>query len=144
MFGMTVVPPPQRRRRRRPRVVLIVIIGFVLLAVLVVGGIVAALVFVNHRYERDVIYEVSGTAKSVVISYQGNTDQDKSRERLDNVTLPWATGFHARFMTAKAMVGVSRKLNDPGTVTCTLKIDGQVVATQSSADGSALCVEPDR
>jgi hypothetical protein len=140
---MSVVPPP-RRRRRIPRLALVVIIGLVVLAVLVVGGIVAALIWVNHRFEREVTYEVSGTAKSVVIHYQGNSDQDQSQVDLDNVTLPWATGFHTKFMTAGARVSVARRIDDPGTLTCTLKIDGQVVATQTSADGAVTCVEPDR
>jgi hypothetical protein len=143
MFGMTVVPPPQRPRRLS-RVALIVIIGFAVLSLLVVVGIVGLLVWLNHRFERDVAYELTGTVKSVTINYRGNADQDQTDQRVENVSLPWAAGFHTKFMVANARVAAGAKVGDPGTLTCTLKIDGKVVDTQTSKDGAVTCAEPDR
>ncbi|MEV5961091.1 MmpS family transport accessory protein [Kribbella sp. NPDC051952] len=139
---MTVVPPPQRPRRLS-RVALIVIIGFGVLSLLVVVGIVGLLVWLNHRFERNVAYEVSGTVQSVTINYRSD-DQDQTERRVENVSLPWAAGFHTKFMTANARVIAAANAGDQGTLTCTLKIDGQVVATQTSKDGAVVCVEPDR
>lgn len=103
-------------------------------------GLVGFGLWIKHRFERDVTYEAGGTAKLVVVSY--TDDDNPGWLRLDPVPPPWSKGFHT-VMTRQSRVIVTKRADDPGTVTCTIRIDGKVVASAAD-DDIATCVEPDR
>jgi hypothetical protein len=128
-----------RRRSRLPLVLLIVVGVF---GVLVVGGFVGVAVWAKDRFERDVSYELTGPAGAQVrISYV--TDDDPGRGRPDPVGLPWSMTFHT-WMTRQAWLTAGRPEGLVGPLTCTIRVDGQVVSTQTSADSIVVCKEPER
>jgi hypothetical protein len=45
-------------------------------------------------------------------------------------------------MTTQAKLVVTKRTGDPGTVSCTIRIDGKVVASVTD-DDIATCVEPE-
>ena len=139
---MTAPPPPPQKKSSLPRPVLIAIITIATLGVLGIGAVFALLIWANDELERDISYEVSGTAKAVRIQYQ----DEEARQTLDAVVPPWNKSFHTEFMTSRANVIASLPQGETGTLTCTLKINGKVVATATTTPttlGVVHCVEPE-
>jgi hypothetical protein len=132
-----VVPPPPRRGA--PRVALVIAIVISSLAVLGVLGIVGVGLWIKHKFDRDVSYEAQGTAKQIVVSY--NDDDNPVWMRPEPVPPPWSKAFHS-VMTTQAKLVVTKRTGDPGTVSCTIRIDGKVVASVTD-DDIATCVEPE-
>ncbi|MFI5732844.1 MmpS family transport accessory protein [Kribbella sp. NPDC051587] len=126
------------RRSRLPYVVLAVVGVF---GLLVVGGLVGMYFWAKNNLERDVSYELTGPPGAQVrISYV--TDDDPGRGRPDPVALPWSMTFHS-WMTRRAWLTAGRPEGLVGPLTCTIRIDGKVVSTQTSPDSIVVCKEPD-
>jgi uncharacterized membrane protein len=127
----------------RSRLALIVVITVVACGVLVVGGVAGYVVWAQRKISRDVSYEVTGTARPKQISYVSKEDPYR-QTTAESSTLPWSVRFHTETLTAKAGVTVMLAEEETGTATCTLRVDGKVVATETSNSSSRLvmCFEP--
>lgn len=101
-------------------------------------------VWAQRKISRDVSYQVTGTARPLQISYVPENDPYQ-RKAVEDGRLPWSMSFHTETMTAKAGVAVTLAQEETGTATCTLRVDGKVVATETSNPNSrmVLCFEPD-
>ncbi|MEU4194314.1 MmpS family transport accessory protein [Kribbella sp. NPDC026611] len=129
----------------RSRVTLIVVVGVLTCGLLVVGGLVGYVVWAQRKVSRDISYEVTGTARPTQLSYAPKDDQH-SRVTVEKPTLPWSVSFHTETMLKVATVAVFLAEGETNTVTCTLRVDGKVVATETSTPGAGrmvLCSEPD-
>ncbi|WP_405058606.1 MmpS family protein [Kribbella sp. NBC_01505] len=130
-------PVPPRRRSRLPFVVLILVGVF---GLLIVGGFVGVYIWAKNNLERDVTYEVTGTVKQAGLVY--TTEDNPGWGKQGPVAVPWSTSFHT-WMTRSARVSAVVVEGEKGTVTCTVRIDGEVVATQTD-DEVVVCLEPGR
>ncbi|MET7281071.1 MmpS family transport accessory protein [Kribbella sp. NPDC005582] len=126
--------------RRRSRLLTVVLIGIGAFGVLIVGGFVGVYFWAKANLERDVSYELTGPPGAQVrLTYV--TDDDPGWGR-DPVELPWSMTFHT-WMTRQARVAAGRPEGVSGPITCTIRIDGLVVSTQTSADAPVTCREPE-
>ena len=83
-----------------------------------------------------VTYQLSGSAPVAdYISYQTDTGQTGQTQQA-NVPLPWQTQFNA---TRGAVFVISAQ--SPGSITCTILLDGKVVsqATANGAPARTVC-----
>ena len=83
-----------------------------------------------------VTYQLSGSAPMAdYISYQSDSGQ-AGQERLAHVPLPWKTQF--KFYGSPVLV-ISAQ--GPGSITCTIRVDGKVVnqATGNGAPARTVC-----
>jgi hypothetical protein len=130
-----------------PRAVLIAIIGVGALGFLLVAGLIGVAIWGHAKADRDIRYEVTGSAKNVTIIYRADVDEhaDTHDETLRGSTLPWSTSYHTKWMIASARVQVLRAEDDAGSISCTISIDGQVVSREVSkpTDRTIVCLEPD-
>jgi hypothetical protein len=83
-----------------------------------------------------VTYQLSGSAPVAdYVSYQSDSGQ-AGQERLAHVPLPWKTQFN---ITANPVLVISAQ--SPGSITCTILVDGNVVsqATANGAPARTVC-----
>jgi hypothetical protein len=141
-------PPPVASPRRLSRLALTVIIGVGTLGFLFVAGFVGIAIWGHKKSERDIRYEVTGSATKVTVVYRADVDEhaDTRDETVRGAVLPWSTEYHTNWMVASARLQVLRDDSDPGTIGCTISVDGQVVARETSGekDLTIVCLEPGR
>ena len=110
----------------------------ILLAVLTAFATTVGTCGVAHATgpQSQVTYELSGSAPVAdYISYQTNTGQTGQTQQA-NVPLPWQTQFNV--VGTKVFV---LSAQSPGSITCTILIDGKVVsqATANGAPARTVC-----
>jgi hypothetical protein len=76
-------------------------------------------------------YQITGPAVAEYISYQTDTGQQHEA----NVKLPWSTQFTA-FGTELFVISAQ----GPGSITCTISLDGQVVSSATAYGDPARTV----
>ena len=73
-------------------------------------------------------YQLSGTGVATYVTYQTDTGQLHAT----NVSLPWSMEVTRRPTTSPQML--SAQSAGPGSITCTIEVDGKVVS-QNTAEG---------
>jgi hypothetical protein len=87
--------------------------------------------------QTQVTYQLSGSAPVAdYVSYQSDSGQ-AGQERLAHVPLPWKTQFNV--IIANPVLVISAQ--GPGSITCTILVDGKVVsqATANGAPARTVC-----
>lgn len=130
---MTVHPSPVRTRRRATSLLL-----GVLLASAAVAGVPAAGATPDHT-KVPVRYDLTGAGVAGYVTYQTQNGQAHAT----NVPLPWSIQLTGSMTNAAspASYSLSAQTAGPGTLTCTVSVNGKVVSQNTSAGDPArvLC-----
>ncbi|CAJ1498100.1 MmpS family transport accessory protein [[Mycobacterium] kokjensenii] len=130
---MTVHPSPVRMPRRA----MSLLFG-ALAASAVVAGVPSAGATPDHT-KVPVRYDLTGTGVASYVTYQGQNGQAHAT----NVALPWSIQLTGSMTnaTSPASYSLSAQTAGPGSLTCTVTVNGKVVAqnTASGAPARVLC-----
>lgn len=111
--------------------------GVTALIATVAIGVLFALVVDRHRYDSGsfdqhvAVYGVTGSSATATIVYLVPPSADGfegGRQAYATATLPWSASFKG---TAPVGFGVSATAEGPGSLTCTITLDDQLVQTRS-------------
>jgi len=125
---------------RRSRLLPVLLIGLGVFGLIVAAGLAGVYFWAKSNLERDISYEVTATTKQVGLTF--TTEENPGWGKQGPVAVPWSTSFHT-WMTRSARVSAVIPQGQTGSVTCTLRINGQVVVSETDTE-VVVCLEPER
>ena len=126
--------PPPPRRRKWPWIVLVIVVVFI-------GGIIATIAGVTHEVTKTktVVYQVTGDARSVTVTYSTWNGTTMATSQQD-VTPPWTKQEGTSGLLSGGHLTVTVGAGG-GTATCSVTVDNGTPRTASAtgAFSSAVC-----
>lgn len=107
--------------------------GYIVITLLLLGGlywfvVAPALDHAAATTPHDITYRISGTARTVDLTYRNAND---STDQQQNKSIPWKMSFTA--YRGQSLYVSAQNLGETGTVTCELVVDGVVVKAAESS-----------
>lgn len=130
-------PPPPPKKKHTVRNVILVLLG---LGILGLVGCVAIVANVGNEIDKQsnavhtVVYKVSGSSQAASLTY--TTDGSGSTEQVADAALPWTKTVQVKGLVLTYQVLAQNSA--PGTVTCSIEVDGKVVKTATANGQSSI------
>lgn len=133
-----MITPPRRKSRRNSYQAMSILFGAFAATVVAVPTAGATPTTPSDPSQRLIRYDLTGTGVAEYVTYQANRGQLHAT----NVQLPWSMEYTGMVTSSvsNAMTAVSAHGVGPGSLTCTITINGKVVARNTATGDPARVV----